>query len=549
MRNADPATYIRRNELVKTLGLTAIAAVAALILGFGSQIGSATPKAHADTTGVTVIGCEFIAGAVDGVTTDATTAADVVAACGIGGAVLPPTAAVDTASIENLAKAIGDKDGVLEKSDFSGALAESWDDNQISTVCTAAGLYCTLDVFVFVDDEKPVDIDLPSGLATVENASLDFTCNADGVTLTTDNDCSDTVPNNGDGVVLFHIVDGTAVAGDVKSVIVRQETVEQPFDVNVVGTANDIKLTLVEKNIETNASAANVTACVANADVTDGIDAPTTTLAYAQVFDADNTVLTRVPVAFSITPSSAADIASLGVGTPGGVTGNTLLSLDPTTAGAPTAAYVVICGGKSTGTATVNANLVALGHPTIAADDTSTADVTVTGAPSAAALTAVAASIKCDGSETSTVTAKVTDSAGNNVADGVPVNFSVVALGTANPINTTTTGGVATTTITPLSNSSAGVTVIVTAGDSDIKSPIQTSVRVDCALPLVTQPTAAPPVTVPTTRPGVTGPDTGNGGYLGQSDSTALPMWTFVVLAMGSVVLVAGGAAARRAGK
>ena len=161
-------------------------------------------------------------------------------------------------------------------------------------------------------------------------------------------------------------------------------------------------------------------------------------------------------------------------------------------------------------------------------------------------LTAAAATIKCDGSETSTVSAKVTDSKGNNVADGVPVNFSVVALGTANPINTTTKDGIATTVVTPLSNSSAGVTVVVTAGNATIASPIQTSIRVDCALPLATQPTAPAAAAAPT-RVGIGGPDTGNGGYLGQNGASGFPMWTLFVLAIGSVVLVAGGAVARRA--
>ena len=125
--------------------------------------------------------------------------------------------------------------------------------------------------------------------------------------------------------------------------------------------------------------------------------------------------------------------------------------------------------------------------------DHSSQDLTVGGAPSSNVLTAEASAIKCDGTEKSTVTAKVTDSAGNNVADGVPVNFSVVALGTANPINTVTKDGIATSVITPLSNSSAGTTVIVTAGDSGIASVVQTSVRVDCSLPLATQPTWPPP--------------------------------------------------------
>jgi hypothetical protein len=145
------------------------------------------------------------------------------------------------------------------------------------------------------------------------------------------------------------------------------------------------------------------------------------------------------------------------------------------------------------------------------------------------------------------VTAKVTDSAGNNVADGVPVSFSVVALGTANPINTVTKDGMASSVITPLSNSSAGTTVIVTAGDSALATVVQTSVRVDCALPLATQPLAPAPVATP--RGGIGGPDTGNGGYLGQNGSSGLPMWTLIALVLGSVTLVAGGLVTRRAGK
>ena len=554
--------------MVKTLGLVAVAAVAALVLGFGSNLGTATPKAHADTTGVAVIGCEFLIDAVDGNASGiapTVTAGDIAAACGT--APLPPTAGVGLPSIANLAKAIGNEDGKLTLSDFSSSPDQNLDANQISTACTAPGLYCTLDVFVFVNDESPVTIDVPSGLKTIEGAAaipatIDAVCNTDGVTLTTDNDCSGLVPGNGDGVVLFHVLRDTAAAGDVKTVTVSQETVDQSFDVNVVGVANDVKLTLVEKTIETNANAANVTTCTTTTDVTDAIGPPTSTLAYAQVFDSNDTAMTRVPVSFTIAPPEAADIAVFGTNVPASeITGNTLISVDPKTAGAPTAAYAVVCGGKSTGTATITATIsptipvAAGGNVITSADDTSTADITVTGIPSAVALTATASSIKCDGTETSTVTAKVTDSKGNNVADGVPVTFSVVALGTANPINTTTKDGMATTTVTPLSNSSAGVTVIVTAGDANVKGTgqsglIQTSVRVDCALPLVTQPTLAPPPpAVPTARIGVTGPDTGNGGYLGQNGSSAFPMWTLVLLAVGSLTLVAGGAVARRAGK
>ncbi|MHB8684809.1 MAG: hypothetical protein ACYC9X_10870, partial [Dehalococcoidia bacterium] len=90
--------------------------------------------------------------------------------------------------------------------------------------------------------------------------------------------------------------------------------------------------------------------------------------------------------------------------------------------------------------------------------------ITVTGPPANIALTASPASVVCDGTSSSTVTAKVTDSAGNNVVDGTGVTFSVVALGTANPISTTTTGGAASSVITPLAGVTSGVVVTVTSG-------------------------------------------------------------------------------------
>ena len=312
-----------------------------------------------------------------------------------------------------------------------------------------------------------------------------------------DNDCADGTDatlgddTNGDGVVLFHVIVDTtgAGAGDTKTVFVSQEAVEQDFDINVVGPPNDVKLTLAETLIETNKTTANVDDCVDNTDVTEAIDPPTSTVAWAVVTDQDDTPLTRVPVIWGIDPPAGTDIAQLGQGNADeDITGNTHFTL--ASEGVPTAAYRTICGGKNTGEVTIDAEINIFEGPTSSSTDHSAKDITVGGVPSTNVLTAEASTIKCDGSEKSTVTAKVTDSDGDNVADGVPVNFSVVALGTANPINTETKDGVATSVITPLSNSSAGVTVIVTAGDSGIATPVQTSIRVDCALPLATQPHA-----------------------------------------------------------
>jgi hypothetical protein len=559
------------------------------------------PLANAETTDVVVIGCEFIASAIDGNTTDVITDGDVQAACGGDatgsnaagfGTALPPTAAPGVPSVANLAKAIGDEDGALEASDFRGEFDENWDNNQVSADCRFGGgqdaldfflgMACTLDVFVFVDDESPTKIDLPSGLETIENTNLDFMCttdvgmgaagaavgggiassaNATPMVITTtathglvtgsvvtiaghlvntavngqwrvtvltantfsldgsvtdlngaggatgtvtldagsaldvrfDNDCADgTVPalgtdTNGDGVVLFHVLVDSASAGDVKMVNVEQEAVAQAFDINVVGRASNVELTLAESLIETNGNTANVTACQTTTPVTGGIAPPTSTLARAVATDLDGTELTRVPVFFKVTPPEDTEIAKIGLGVAAeGVTSNTFFSLDPTTpASAPNAAYAVICGGKETGTATIDAaiNLISCtltGCSVLSSQDHGSKDITVGGAPSSNVLTAEPSTIKCDGTEVSTVTAKVTDPAGSNVADGVPVNFSVVALGTANPINTVTKDGKATSVITPLSNLGAGVTVIVSAGDSDIASIVQTSIRVDC---------------------------------------------------------------------
>jgi hypothetical protein len=542
--------------LLKIAGTAVLALIAALVLGFG-RIGMATHTAHADTTGISVVGCELLASAVDGDLTDTIDATtDYTDLCGIGGASVTP------ADITNLANTLGDQDGKLEKSDLADV--EGLDANQVGEECTVAvetavsgtGVGCTLDVFVFVDDEAPVTLDNPEGLTSIQSpGTTDFTCNTDGAGLGQDNDCQDTGTANGDGVVVFQLAvatgTGGAARGDVKTVNVTQESVAQSDDVNVVGVPHDVSLALAESTIGTNGSTANTDDCTSGTDVTDAITPPTSTLAVATVTDQDDRKLTRILLDWSVDPASATpNIIDFGVGDQEEqITGNTAITVQPNTASAPVAAYIVVCGGKSTGSATVVAtiNLVdETGQPL--GEDNSRADITVVGAPANLAATAAPATIKCDGTETSTVTVHVTDSAGNDVADGTPVNFSVVALGTANPINTTTLAGSASTTVTPLSNSSAGVTVIITAGDSSIAQEVQTSIRVDCALPLATQPTPAPPAPAPTATGRIGGPDTGNGGYLGTSDS-GFPMWALLVLGLGSLTLVAGGAVARRAGK
>lgn len=499
---------------MKIFGIAAVALVAALVLGFSGQFAATT--ANADVTAVSSVGCEFLASAIDGDTTNAVAAADYTAAC-----VTPLT----PAELKNLDKALGDNSGSLTASDL--AEVDALDGNQLNAACTALGPGCTIVAFAFVNDEAAVTFDLPAGFAA------DIVCNTDAQ----DADC-ETGLTVGDGVVTAQIVNVSAKVGDVKTVTASQESVSQSFDVTVVGNAHDVALTLARSTIETNGSTAAANTCSTSNDVADStsLSQPTTTVAIAVVTDAAGTKLTRVPVTLA---SSDANVAIVAVGSAANdVTGNTGESVDAGTNGI--AQFAVICGGKGTGKASITAKI----NPTLANEDTASADITVVGPASTITLTAAPAQIACDGSQTSTVTAKVSDASGNPVADGTSVTFSVVALGTANPITAKTTGGTATSVVTPLSGSTAGVTVVVSSGGA------QASTRVDCSLPI---PTAVPagPTATPTRQTGtiITGPNTGTGGYLGQDGSAGFPMWTLVALALGSVALVAGGMVTRRAGK
>ena len=171
-----------------------------------------------------------------------------------------------------------------------------------------------------------------------------------------------------------------------------------------------------------------------------------------------------------------------------------------------TTAADLFCGDEI-GTATITGGVNTDADAELELDDE--LDVTVIGAPDAMTLSASPASITCDGVSSSTVSADLVDSEGNKVVDGTDVRFEVVALGTADPITATTTGGAATSKITPLSGVSAGVVVLVTVKDIDDDVVLEGNIRIDCAEPA---PVAPPPVAP--TGPTVVPPVTGDGGYL-----------------------------------
>jgi hypothetical protein len=500
---------------LKKIGIVAVAAIAALVLGFG--IRATTQTAQAEVTGAVAIGCELLAPAIDGDTTNTTTGADVTAACD----------GISAADVANLAAALGDEDDELEESDFADI---DLDLNQMRQA-SAGAPFNSLNLFAFVDDDEAVTFDSDAGVTTVVwvdatgAPSADADVNAETCGAADDLDCDNSTPSSddGDGVVAATISADTADPGD--SIGTDIEQADNPdavtsLESTVTDDPDDLTVTAIEAVIETSA---DVDECVDTADATDAdqLGDPNRTFLIAVATDNDGNELTRVPVDWSV---DDADIGEIGSFIP--------TTLDGGAAGI--GSFAVLCGGETTGTVTATAEG--------AGEETDIA-VQVVGPPETITLTASPASVVCDGTQSATVTAQVVDSAGSLVANGNNVNFSVVALGTANPINVETAQGTASSTITPLSGTTAGVTVIVTSGEA------QSSIRVDCFSSPAATATAGGVVGTPTTGGTISPPDTGNGGYLGQDSSAGLSLWTLVALALGGIALVAGGTLARKVNK
>jgi hypothetical protein len=436
-----------------------------------------------------------------------------------------------------MAGVLGDEDDQLEADDLADL---DLDANQITDVNAAGtvpsnpvgtaafGNLAEIYVIGFVNDDGVVTFDRDAGLTVHVNVegggySADADANAETCTAADDLDCDDTTPNtdDGDGVVVATLIDATADAGDSAAVNVEQEGSGTTETLAVVGAGDEVDLIAYEQTIETSGGTADVDDCVDDSDAGDAdqLGDVNRTFVAATVVDDDGTELTRILVGFT---EDDDDVAQVGDST--GVT------VDAGDIG--TAAFAVICGGTTTGTATIEA---------AAAGEDVTVEIAVVGAPAAIVLTAAPPSIVCNGTNSSTVTATVTDDEGNTVAGGTNVNFSVVALGTANPINFGTVEGVASSQITPLAGTIAGVTVVVTAGDAEA------SILINCNTPeaIVTAIVGTATAGGGTVQP----PDTGNGGYLGQDSSAGFPAWTLIALALGALALVGGGVFARRAAK
>jgi hypothetical protein len=98
-----------------------------------------------------------------------------------------------------------------------------------------------------------------------------------------------------------------------------------------------------------------------------------------------------------------------------------------------------------------------------------------TARPWSIVLLAEASSIVADGTEKSTVTARITDTAGNKVADDEPILWTVIGSGTVNPVHGYTRDGISTTVATPLVNQNGRLLVTCVA----IRLGVASTIAVD----------------------------------------------------------------------
>lgn len=441
----------------------------------------------------------------------------------------------------------GDADGEIEPADFEGL---DMDGNQLHQKDSNSRLW----IVAFVNDTDPVRFDTTLGKFRLPDNSLvdDFVCDA---AHPYDNDCLGGPVD--DGVVVAELTPfvSPGVSDDLGAgtVEILQEGYASYIDFTIVGEPDEIEFMTLETTIQNGISdigGGDSDGIDNDGDCTDdtnfdgvvcgpgdeGVDEadergpngslgddgecplaattegflgalgePEKTIVVARVKDSEGTDITNAFVSWGVDDEDKAVTATDLTPT---------IDLGAFGFGAPN----ILCGTDEPGTVEVTATMTAAlsgltldpwacGDPagTARCEDNSV-EFTVAGLPADIALTAEPESLVCDGVNASAVTATVTDSEGNTVADGQEVRFDVQVLGTADPIIAATAAGVAKSTITPLAVQEAGVPVIVTAGDA------QSSILLQCSAappPAVEEPPPAPPPPTGVIAP----PATGSGGF------------------------------------
>jgi hypothetical protein len=436
-------------------------------------------------------------------------------------------------------------------------------------------------VILLVDDDEPVLFQTSAGKFKIFGSGHDddYFCDLPG----DDEDC-DGDNTRGDGIIFAHLegVGDELGPGTLRAFETRTGNLLGELNFTIVGEPDSITAELLETSISAGLHPAD---CELPTDVPGFAAAlanPYKAVILARVKDEAGTDIASAWVNWTVNDDEMSmpalpdtptlDLGGFGVGAP-----------------------QVICGLDGSGVVEVTLNLVVgpqgglLGLDPAADSEDFVAELTLGGVPAEASLAVTPASIPCDGVTGAEVATTVTDSNGDFVTNGTEVQYSVVALGLANPATAATADGVARSTVTPLASGVAGVTVLVDipVGSATVPTPydedgrdndgdttvdengelsgdgeefntnnrrpndnvIQRSVLVACG-------DAPPPPPPPPGGGGtgtgggggsggvITGPDTGSGGAAAGTGS--LPIWSAVAMFVGAMALVGARLAVRR---
>jgi hypothetical protein len=292
---------------------------------------------HAETDHVVTMYCVFLAGVIDGDNADAPLGSDFLTACD----------GLSSAEIGLISSAVGDEDGTLEPGDLDSLDLEG---NQITAATASSGNLKSIYVIAFVDDDGGVIFDADSGVIVNINddggndeTSPPVDGNPETCDGQQDDDCGDTIQDNGDGVVVATVTANTANQGDQVDVDVTQEGVGQIVTLLVMGAPDEVALSFVEGTIQTRAT----TACIdGEVEVRDdaAISNADSTIAMAVVTDSDARELTRIPTIFSSDDPGIAEVGD-----------NSVVTVEFGQFGI--AALAVICGGEFVGATFIVADI------------------------------------------------------------------------------------------------------------------------------------------------------------------------------------------------
>jgi hypothetical protein len=462
------------------------------------------------------------------------------------------------------------------------------------------------DIILFVDDEFPVRFESDRGKfirGDGGSSGAQSFCGPGGDF--NDPDCDEDVNTKGDGVVAVRFVLDEFESGpddylETVHITAIQESIGFPVELTIVGTPDEIVLEplLGKDTLQTGATPStragqslggepeqflfedsDPTDCNFAASVTGvlgAVNSPEKTVVVARALDqAGNEVAGALlnwrvflpdEVGDDEGPGHTVDATFWSHSNPalrrkefqGGVALPQTPTVDTGAIGVSFPQF--ICGGEQTGDLILEAffdGTLSPGNPL----ERERITLKVIGPATDIALTAEPASLDCNGTNTSTVKATITNAAGDPVANGLDVHFETLALATTSPLLADSGAGTASTVVTPLQGANsvtadggpAGVTLRVwVEGQIDEKpvgfEPHQEFEIIEDSILIACSGGPPPPGTGAGAGAGGTPtgpirpPDTGSGG----GATAGLPLAALAALAAAGAALAAGSLAYRR---